>query len=371
MGRTMNKNLRRGLMVLLALLLMGSAGLAVWWFKQPATAENQVPVYACQQQGQVDYQVFLTPNDLLPEKVTGPDQTYITSLTQHIETTLNYRFSGEAPADLSGQYQVDAAVTGYVLQERSGSQEGEREKIKIWTKSSVLLPPTPFSIHDSQLELQQMIPIDIRSYMSFADQVAQELSFSADLVELAVTYSVQTAVSTPQGTLEEPLTLVMVIPLGGSTFTVQGTLTDTKDNSIFNGITESVFKVKAARIGFTAATVILALLLLLTIVFTKAKEQDPVEKKLRQIIRKHGDRIVAGVVSIPAVSGENTIKVHSFDDLVKVADEVAQPILYDNSQVSDHLFYVVNEPLIYRYSLKTDAKQGSGNHEMKAETRKN
>ncbi|HBG22968.1 MAG TPA: hypothetical protein DDW83_06905, partial [Peptococcaceae bacterium] len=185
--------------------------------------------------------------------------------------------------DITGQYQVNAAVTGYVLQGKKGSQEGEPEKVEIWTKPSVLLPPQPFSTHDGQLELKQTIPVDIRSYISFADQVAKELSFSADLVELAVTYSVQASASTPQGTLEEPLTLVMVIPLEGNSFMVQGNLTENKDSSIANSKTESLFKVKAARIGFAVAAVILALILLLTILFTKAKDQDPVEKELRRI----------------------------------------------------------------------------------------
>lgn len=357
MGRSMNKNTRLGVIAILILAELILAGLTVWWFKQPTERETKVPVYHCTQQAKVDYRVFFVPNNFFPEPVAGPGQAYITPLTQYIETTFNYHFYGEAPADISGQYQVTAALTGYLLKEKEGSKEMEKEKIKVWEKAYPLLPVTPFSAHDRQLQIKQAIPVDIRSYSNFADQVAKELKFSADQVELTVSYHIQGNAVTPQGKISEFVNTVLLIPIDGNAFTIGGLLSNKKDSSITKDETKAVPGVKTARAGFAAAAGLLALILLLVIFKTKAKFEDPAEKELQQIIKKHGDRIVAGVTSFPEYLEKNIIVLDSFADLVRVADEVAQPILYENVQEGVHSFYIVNEPLLYHYTLEVSATQ--------------
>jgi len=42
----------------------------------------------------------------------------------------------------------------------------------------------------------------------------------------------------------------------------------------------------------------------------------------------------------------------SFEDLIKVADEVGQPVLYENHLEGIHSFYVLGEALTYSYMLQ-------------------
>lgn len=352
MGIRLKKNTRRGLIFALALLVLVSAGLSAWWFKQPTEKARKVPVYTCRQQVQIGYQVFISPNNFFPQPVIGPGQAYITPLTQYIETTLYYNFSTETPVEISGQYQVDAALTGYILKEKEGSGEMEREKVKVWEKPWVLLPPTPFAARNNILEIKQVIPVDIKTFSDFAEQVAQELKFAADVVELTVNYNILGGALTPQGEIREPINAVMVIPIDGSSYMVGGRLADKKEKSIATTQMETVSGVKTARIGYTIAAGIFALLLLLAIFKTAVLSENPEEKNLRRIIKKYGDRIVTGFNWVPAISEQNIIFLDSFDDLVKVSDELGQPVLYKNDHENIHSFYVVNEPLIYSYSLE-------------------
>ena len=354
MIRTIPANTRRGVIALLSLLLLISAGLAAWWFNKPAQTAQGVPVYTCTQQIQVDYRVFLAQNQFFPAAVAGPGQAYITPLTQYIETVLNYSISGDSPADISGQYQVDARLTGYMKKEKAGSDNMEKEKVIVWEKNWELLPPTPFSVHDRKLEVKQPIPVDIQAFYNFAAQVAQELKFSADLVELTVTYNVQGGAATPQGEIQEPIKAVMVIPVDRNAYMVQGTLADKQETSITASQSMAVPGVMLARIGFTLAAALFAFLFLLVIFRTKAEIDDPAQKELRRIMKKHGDRIANGFGWVPDLSGRNTLVLKTFEDLLKVADEVAQPILYENVHPGVHSFYVINEPLIYNYSLQIE-----------------
>lgn len=352
MMKIMKRKTRQAVIVLLSILLLVSGGLTYWWLQKPTEKETMIPVYTGTQVVGIDYQVFFSPNNFFPEPVVGPGQAYITPLTQYIETVFNYRFSGDIPADISGQYQVDAALTGYMLKEKKDSQDmQEREKVKVWGKSYPLLPPTPFTAHDRQLEIKQVIPVDIRSYADFAQQVTQGLKFSADLVELTVTYSVEGGAKTSQGEIREPVQSVLVIPIEGSSFMVGGMLNNQKEKSITRSQIDTVPGVKAGRYGFGIVTGLWAVLLLLVLFKTIAENEDPVEKELRQIIKKHGDRIAAAIFSAPVVSDNNSVVLSSFNDLVKVADELAQPILYENVPATKHSFYVINDPLVYYYSL--------------------
>lgn len=352
MERTINRKLRLGLIICLSLLLLAAIGLAIRWFKEPTEKTVAVPVYTCTQQAQLDYQVIFMPNNFFAESSAGPGLAYITSLTNYIETVLSYSFSGDRPVNISGQYQVEATLTGYIFQERSEGKEAKKEKIKVWSRPWVLVPPTPFSAEDRKLELKQVVPVDIRYYRDFADQVAQELKFSADLVELTVTYQVQGGAITPQGEIREPVKAVMVIPIEGTAFMVQTLQGDKKENSITRSETAPVTEVKLARLGYSTAAGVLVLLLLLVLFKTTAEIADAETLRLQKIMKKHGDRIVAGFGWVPALSEKNLITLNSFEDLVKVADEIAQPILYKEDPAGVHGFYVIKEPLIYHYVLR-------------------
>jgi hypothetical protein len=283
-------------------------------------------------------------------------------LTQYVETTFKYSFSGDNPADISGQYEIDAKLTGYILVEDKQSSETVKRRVKAWEKIYPLIPATPFSRHDQKFGIKQVIPVDLRSYAAFADQVAKELKFSADIIELSITYHVLGSASTSQGKISEPVETILSIPVEGNSFIVNGKLADEKENSITIPGTESVPGVKTARTGWVVTTALLAILLLLIIFNTKAKAESPSERELRMIIKKHGDRIVAGVFSFTSVHDKNTTVLNSFYDLVKVADEVAQPILYENASDNLHSFYVINEPMIFSYSLEINTNENVYNN---------
>lgn len=355
MGITMARNTRRWTIIIVGLLLIGSGGISAWWFSKPETEEKEVPVYTCTQQAQVDYQVFLVKNQFFSEMVVGPGQAYITQLTQYIETVLNYSYIGETPVDISGEYQVDAKLTGYILKDK-GNDTTEKEKIKAWGKNWELIPPTSFAAYDNKLFVKQQVPIDIKAYSDFASQVAKELKFSADVVELTVTYSIQGGALTPAGEIREPVKVVMTIPVEGSAFMIEGVLSDQKDKSVNQSRISAIPGIKTARTGFACATALFALLLLLIIFKTTAEKETPSERELRRIIKKYGDRIVTGFSWVPALSANNTLALKTFDDLVKVADEVGQPILYEKNQAGIDSFYVIDEPLIYSVSLPMDTE---------------
>ena len=354
MKRSFKEHIRWRIVVILSILLVLSLGMTLWCFSQPLQLEKDVPVYKYTQQAQVNYLVHFKANKFFDERTAGPGRAYITSLTDYIETQLVCQLNGDSPASVHGNIEVVAVLTGYILQEKSGSQAGEKEKVKIWEKVTPLLEPTPYVNDKAKTETIKVIPVNLAQFKNFADQVNTELKSPAELVELAVIYNVTADVSNDQGTSTSKVSPQLVIPIKGNTFVVGGALTDKKEQAINSKQTVDVPGANGSRKLAAVVTIFLVLLLLLVIYGSTIEEEDPFEKALRQIMKKHGDRIVAARGLIPHVFDGNLVSLESLEELVKVADELGQPILYENIQTDMHSFYVVHEPLIYNYRLSPE-----------------
>lgn len=353
----LKRTLRRGIIISLVFLLLGSAGTSIWWFLQPGEIVEEVPALAYGQRAAVDYRVYFDPNEFFPEESAGPGRAYLVPITDYVNTFFTYRFAGDERAEITeikGDYEVTAALTAYVVREKPGSEE--KEQVKVWGKTEVLLPTTAFVGGGRGIEVKQQVPIDFPRYVDFAEQVRKELKFSPDIVELSVIYGVNIEAVTSRGDIAEEMAVVMVIPVRGNAFTVEGRLADSKEGVIMTERTVPAADVLKNRQTFAIITGLLLLPLFLVIFRTTEAVQAPWERELHAIMKKHGERVAASRGRVPLASRENMLTMHSFADLVKVADEVGQPILYEVDEGRRHSFYVPAEPLVYLFTLEEESE---------------
>jgi hypothetical protein len=80
------------------------------------------------------------------------------------------------------------------------------------------------------------------------------------------------------------------------------------------------------------------------------------EKQVKQIFKKHGERLV-GLEKEILLPREKIIKIKSIDDMVLLGDEMCRPIYYyhrtgvGNEALS---FYVLSENKVYMYELRAE-----------------
>lgn len=351
MNITLKGHIRKRVIIVLSVLLLILLGMTAWKFLQPLQAEKEVPLYKFTQQAQVNYLVHVTPNNFFPEKSYGPGRAYITSLTDTIETQLAYQIAGESPAQVKGEVQVDAVLTGYIYRDKKGGQPGEKEKIVVWSKTTPLLESTPYSGNKARTEFTKVIDVDLNQFKDFVEKVSTELKNPAELVELAVIYNVSARVATGQGNVESKVAPQLVIPIKGNTFVVDGALNDKKEAAITEKQTVEVPGARTGRKVYGGVALFTALLLLAVVFGTGIEEEDPLEKELGRIMKRHGDMIVESEGAVPGFLKNERVVLHAFIDLVKVASEVGRPILFEDTGRSAYNFYVTNEPLVYTYTL--------------------
>lgn len=346
----LNRTWRKVIIISIVLMLIGSALTTVWWYRQASEASEDLVVFTAKHEAALDYRVFFRPNALFPEQSADPGKVYLFPLTDYINTSIVYHFSAQEACDISGEYQLVAAVTAY--ETARGESLEDTQKIKVWEKKFPLIPLTHFSAHDKNIKIKNQIPIYLATYADFARQVKEELKYNPSSVELSINYDIKVKGISSAGEISETLAPVMIIPLQGTTYSVGGQLQEQKESVVSSSQMLKRDDVIASRKLFLITTIVLVLILLGILLGTKSIIPDPLEQDLTNIIRRHGDRIVACHGQFDEITAEKLIKLHSFTDLIKVADELNQPILYEAQEDRKHSFYILSEDLLYQYTLQ-------------------
>lgn len=342
---TLRKKTRQGAVAVLFIIIIITLAGVYWSYTRPAETAVGYTAFPYSQESKVDYQVYLLPNELYEETYLGPGRAYISRLTDYINTEFMFRFWAEDEADINGRYSVTANIEALTGQ----------ENLLVWEKSFLLLPPEDFHIRGKEVFLREDIVLPFSEYAALANEIVEATGFSPQSLNLKVNYNVELAANTPDGVIRESAAPELTVPLSGNVFTVGGTLEDSKAGGIDVTRWEPVPYYEEARRGFTLASILLVLCLLVFIQVTVGREErnNIVKRKLSRILKQHHDRIVKCTEKIPNPGHGNILAVASFDDLLKIADELGKPIIYQNGQNGDSLeysFFVFSEPYAYRYS---------------------
>ena len=343
----LNKNIR---IIGISVLVIGIGVLAFLLYKEvnsPRFQEEKVSLYGYQQKTNIDYKAVLKPNVLYSQESLGLGEVYITELIDHIQASFSYEFIGERSAELEGNYEIIAELEGAV-------KEGETTK-SIWKKAFVLQPKQSFQIKDKTVSLKGNASIRPEEYNNFVKMVNESTKINTP-VSCIVSMNINLKANTDKGVVEEKMSPKLVIPLNTSYFSIDSQLAEEKPGQIEEPKQVLVPVNQKKIIAYGCIIGLFVILGIFIIFFTEAKvPMDPQQKKLNQIFKKHGDRLVALNRDIP-ISWEEYREVKSIDDLVRTADEIGKPILYKYSQdYKDILrFYVIDENQMYIWHLNEE-----------------
>ncbi len=299
-------------------------------------------VYKYSSNGNVDYIIYLKPNNLYNKNSLDSNQVYITNLIDHISTTFNYNLDGESEASIKGIYIIKARLHGYI-------RKGE-EIITVWERDFPLVNHKNFSSINGEVSISENIKFNINEYNTFAQEILESTKINCD-TQLTLLMDINVTGTTDKGTFEEHLTPNIVIPLNTPMFEITTNNVE-KSGSIEETIQVQVPVDEKQVIFYGVIIGICGLGLIFLIFFTKsAPKKDQFEKERNKIFKKHGDRLVA-LNSDMDLTGAKYVR--TIDDLVRFADEVERPILYKYSDnyKEINIFYVTNGDETYAFNLK-------------------
>lgn len=315
----------------------------------PGFKDEKIQLYSYNYKTTIDYNVYLKQNNLYNETYLNEGKIYITEFVDHINANLKFEFLGERATDIKGEYNIIAKVNGFT---------GEGEKlVNIWEKDFPIKQHNWFNSKDGKIKINEQVKFNISEYNAFVTEIKEASKINCQ-TNLTLLININMIATTDKGLIEKNISPSLIIPLDVDMFEIsENNIVDQKE-SIEETIKVPIRVNKNLSIVLGIILSLLLIALVIIIFFIKVEpEKDPIEKEVRKIFKKHGDRLVALNSDIII---KDSVFVKSIDDLVKISDESEKPILYKYSDdyKEINMFYVSNDIDTYIFEINNLAEAG-------------
>ncbi|NLC67744.1 MAG: DUF5305 domain-containing protein [Clostridiaceae bacterium] len=341
------KTLKIILIVVNIILIIGAFIYLYLYYTIPHLMEEKIPKYEYAQKGEANYRVFLKPNDLYDEESMDEGKIYITQIVDYIKVNFAYNFQGNMPADIKGDYEIVAVMEGYTVQ-----NEVERT---IWKKVFPVVEKTNIKAHKESILIDGEALIKLEEYAEYAKNLMETLKISS-INKLCVQMNVNLTAKADNGgiSVQGKMSPTIEIPLNINYFMIGKSGREEKPGKVEESRQVQIPADKRIIILNGAIILVLILTLLYLIIFTKAPTREDIYiKKFRRMFKSHGNRLAALDDKFNAPD-KHFCSVRTIDDLVKIADELGKPVLYEYNPNYMQIikFYVIDDPWIYMLNVR-------------------
>lgn len=295
--------------------------------------------------GNINYKVYLKPNEFYETDYLEENMTYVTSLIDYIEINYNDAFNADKKATMNYHYKVVATV---LVTPKSNSSQ------VLFKKEYIIFDNTDSIINDESYNITKQIKLDYNKY----NQIANDFK---------MTYGIE---------CESKLVINKIILTTGSEKDYQIQFNDINENSLTIPLSEkqitltkSLKKVEQKSNIITANTFIehkllfvIGLILIVGIIYNVhlilklvrllKPSRDKYQKELNKILNEY-DRMIVNVNRMPDLSSYDVYKVEKFTELIDVRDNLKIPISYVKISKEKSCFYIKDNKTIYIYYLKS------------------
>src|SRR5574344_408108 len=329
------------LIIALCFLFALSTGL-IYFGKHPIK-RSSTPIYYYGGNSNIDYKVYLLPNDFYEDKYLGMDKQYTTALIDYIDINMNYLFNGSLKSDIAYSYDVTASIIGEYENTTNG-------KAELWTKKYVLLDEQNMEMKDTTyFNINQNIKINYNDYNNVVTSFKEQFKIAIDAylnVKLTVKYN--SDIIDNDNSVNDENNFEINIPLATNTMkittnNVSGNKSLTKEEMV----KENTIMIYCGFI-LLGITTILFIILIIEL-FKNSKSQYKIN--LNRIMKDYSE-IIAEVTSPMDYNNKTVLEIKNFDDLVDIEEEIKSPILYYEIEHNrESWFIITTEEYIYKYVL--------------------
>lgn len=279
-------------------------------------------LYDYKMEPSLDYNITFSQNPVYETAKMNSEQSYIAQFIKYIEVNLGINIEGSKKAQISGEYEVIADLNGYTMQ--------DEKKVVIWNKHYTVKDKKPFKVEDDKYSIQETAKVDYKIYDQFIKDLQEQASINT-AAEISVGLKGNIKIEVEGKIVERPLDLKLNIPLNQSYIS----LVKQNNEVIQDQIKEEVEKeVPVSKVPLLIS--LLGILIsgaALTIIIFRTQplsDQRNREIKVNKLLKEYGSRMV-GVKEIHESLFPQQYQVLSMEDMIKIADEKEEPILYIRS----------------------------------------
>lgn len=296
----------------------------------------------------LDYNVYLKPNNFYKNSFLPKDKNYISTLIDYIDAKFDYTFKSTEDFDLEYTYYMKADV---LVNNSKGKNIFKQEETIINKKSFNDVSNNTFSIDEN-------VKIDYAKYNRLASDFISSYDLQADSkVVISLYVDVLGKHAEFDKELKDKAVISLEIPLTNKTIDI------TMDYELTNNVDE-VFQYKSTMISnpvlFTVSVIfavldVAGIAAIIVYVISHRDCKTIYAHKLKRILRDY-DRYISETNNFKRTDFGNDLRteyVKSFDAIINIRDSLEKPILYHEEKVGERaVFYIIDDKVVYIYVMR-------------------
>ncbi len=333
-----------------------------------ASDENVIMSYT--QQGNLDYRVYLKPNEFISNEYLEEGEAYILDLIDHVRITSLYSFNSTSKTNVAGTNKLVATLKIYYKESSDKSQNPE-----VMTKEQTL-DEKVINFTDDKYSTLSSYDIYLDDYLKMVEEFQSKVKISIDAY-LEISMENELSGSVGGASYDGNYGTSLSIPLSESVVKIDSQKNDSKTEKIYESDLVKTNKTVMSYIVIANVLtfIIICLLLRKLFMFTNKSEY---ERTLNKILKNYDD-IIVNTSTILDVNKYKLIEIEEFKEILNLSRELLLPIMnYEVTKGKETWFYVIKDDILYRYVVsyevlekKKHEKKRSKNKEEKESNQNN
>ncbi len=303
--------------------------------------ENVVMKYSLS--GNMDYKVYLKPNDFIKQDYLGPDEAYVLDLIDYVQISSLSNFSSNAKTKVNGNNKLVATLKVYYKETSDTNSNPE-----ILNKEKILSEKT-LSFDDSRYSVLNSYNLYLSEYLDMLKEFQNQIKIAMDgYLEISSTSNFEGKVGGIP--YKDNYTTVLKIPLSSSVIRIENEKTDEKVSRIYEGDLAKNNKLVMSYIVIANLVIFGIICYLIKKIFVFKKKTE-YEKEINKLLRNYDDIIVNTSTSID-IEKYKIIEIEEFKEILNLSRELLLPIMnYEILKGKETWFYVIKDEILYRYII--------------------
>lgn len=330
---------------LIGLIFIGAAGYLLYLTFQPReSSESQAPAYDYTIVQQVSNKISYMDNSFYGHSPAIVNNAYVANLTDVIDTTIHYGYSGSEDTDLTYTYNAKIQVRG------TYAMKGDGEKLSnVWQKEYTIVSPVSKTVTGKKFAVDKTIQIPYAEYKAMIDQYKTTLAVPIN-GEAVLTFTLNVSGKVNGTRFSDKKVSTVTVPLDVQIYKLTVKYDKNTTKQVLDNRTIAEKDLIERNMTIIISVVGVIGLALVIYGFRKKIFKSPYRRELERIYRYY-DGIIIKTSKQPDLSNKNVVQVQSFDDMVNLEEELKTPIVSSTTSDEATKFMIIKSDVVYVYLL--------------------
>jgi hypothetical protein len=301
----------------------------------------------------IDYKVYLKPNDNFIEPYLGMNKRYIASLIDNIDTTFDYSFKSDEDLGIKYTYYVVAKL-----------EVNDAHDKNLYEKEDIILKKREVkSASNNTFDIKQHVVVDYDKYNKIASDFINEYKLTATaklIVSLIV--DIDGKHSDFEKSLSDMEVISLSVPLTEKTVDIEMDydLVNSADQVLEQKSTILKNRTLLFIVSVLAVTDINIIIGIIYWVVVNRDAKTKYQKRLNKVLKDYNRYISETVANekiedLMKTKSLRIVVIKNFEDMLDIRDSLNKPILYHEEIPGEEaVFYIITEGIGYIYDMKLE-----------------